>query len=256
MRVVFPVVTDVPDTDRFSVIDGLYPWPETGTWVRANMVTTVDGRSQGGDGLSGQISPAADKDVFLRLRATADVVLVGAQTARSENYGPVAASDGSGPDAVRLAVVSGQLNLDPGDRLFDQPENTDGSLTARTLVLTTRKAPHRRRDELAEVAEIVICGEERVDSAAMMAALNERNLPRIHCEGGPTLLNQLISDHCVNELDITIAPVLVGGGALGLLADIPLPGASMPLELAHIIQADSALLLRYLITMSHPHIGR
>lgn len=66
-----------------------YAWPE-GAWVRANMVSTVDGAAQGADGLSGSINTEADHEVFQHLRRTADVIVVGAGTARAEGYGPVA----------------------------------------------------------------------------------------------------------------------------------------------------------------------
>lgn len=68
--------------------DGTWDWPER-QWFRANMISTVDGSIQGPDGLSGSINNAVDRAVFQHLRATADVILVGAGTARAEGYGPV-----------------------------------------------------------------------------------------------------------------------------------------------------------------------
>ena len=67
--------------------DGTWDWPE-GPWLRVNFVATVDGSAQGRDGRSGTINNEVDKQVFHELRASADVILVGAGTARAESYRP------------------------------------------------------------------------------------------------------------------------------------------------------------------------
>src|SRR3954467_4360445 len=66
-----------------------YPWPEGRRWVRAMMVTTLDGAASGPDGLSGSISGDADQAVFAATRRYADAVLVGAGTLRAERYQPM-----------------------------------------------------------------------------------------------------------------------------------------------------------------------
>ncbi|MEZ5114394.1 MAG: dihydrofolate reductase family protein [Nocardioidaceae bacterium] len=66
-----------------------YPWPDSGPWVRAMMVTTLDGAAAGPDGLSGSISSAADQMVFNAVRRFADCVLVGSGTLRAEEYTPM-----------------------------------------------------------------------------------------------------------------------------------------------------------------------
>ena len=73
-----------PDTDDLGE---LYAPPRT-PWLRVNMVSTVDGAATGESGTSGSINNAADKQVFDHLRATCDVIVVGAATARAEGYGP------------------------------------------------------------------------------------------------------------------------------------------------------------------------
>lgn len=77
------------DGVRVLVGDGSYEWPD-GPWLRVNMIATVDGSAQGADGRSGTINNAVDKEYFHLLRRTADLILVGAGTARAENYHPAA----------------------------------------------------------------------------------------------------------------------------------------------------------------------
>lgn len=84
------------DGVRVLLGDGSYDWPE-GPWLRVNMIATVDGSAQGSDGRSGTINNAVDKEYFHLLRRTADLILVGAATARAEHYKPA---------ATPIAVVS------------------------------------------------------------------------------------------------------------------------------------------------------
>ena len=116
-----------------------YPWPDEGPWVRAMMVTTLDGASAGPDGLSGSISSDVDKAVFDAVRRLADAVLVGAGTIRAEGYGAMRAKDRRRRGAARrparrprpvIAIVSPSLDLPWDSELFT------GS-TEPPLVLTT-----------------------------------------------------------------------------------------------------------------------
>ena len=115
-------------------------------------------RPRGADGLSGSVSGEADKRVFATLRSLADVVLVGAGTARSEGYRPA---------ALPIAVVTGRLDLDLTTPLFSAAEH-------RTIVLTCAAAPAVQRAAAAELTDLVICGDERVDVRLAVDALHER----------------------------------------------------------------------------------
>ena len=153
-------------------------------WLRANMVTSLDGAATVG-GRSGGLSGGADQDVFALLRALADVIIVGAGTARAERYGPVRPGqegvqwawlrDGR-PAAPPIAVVTRQLSIDPASRL----------------------------------------------------------------------LAQLIEAGLVDELCLTISPLLTGPGAARIVAGTgPLPGGARPVTLAHVLVQDGHLLCRY-----------
>lgn len=111
-----------------------YPEPVAGgapvVWLRANMVSTLDGAAQH-DGKSQPISIAADMRIFGTLRGLADVVVVGAETVRQEGYRPARAraefaerreAAGQGP-APAIAVVSAGLELDFSLPLFTSPSS-------------------------------------------------------------------------------------------------------------------------------------
>lgn len=260
MRVAFrssdhdPISTDqISNEVTDDELTSLYPWPDDRPWVRANMVVTVDGRAQAEDGLTEGISSADDKRVFGWLRAMADVVVVGAGTVRSEGYHALRpkpqfrdlrAAQGR-PPAPRLAIVTGSADLDPDSDPFTAPMNDMD--VQRPLVLTTSSAPADRVRRLREIADVEICGEVQVDPHAAVDALIARHLMRILSEGGPTLLADFIAADLVDELDLTVSPLLLMQATSGLLAPSGNSTTARRVRLAHILEADSTLLLRYLL---------
>jgi riboflavin biosynthesis pyrimidine reductase len=217
------------------------------------MVSTVDGAARSPDGHSAGISTDADRRVFGRLRGLADVVLAGAGTIRSERYRPARPKAdftdrrtalGLAP-VPAIAVVSRSLDLDLAAPLFTDP-------VVRTLVITCAASDPRRRDEAERVADVVVAGDDDVDLVAMVSALHERGLEHVHCEGGPHLLGELCAAALVDELLLTVSPVLAGGSypapvppAPRVLAGPPLPVAPRPLHLHHLLEDDGTLFLSY-----------
>lgn len=217
--------------------------PPQRPWLRMNFVTSLDGAVTR-DGLSGGLGDDADHRVFELLRRWADVVLLGAGTARAEGYGAMAlpeeaarwrVAQGLTPQPV-FALVTGRLDLDPASPIFaDAP--------VRPLVLTVEDAPIDRRRALEEVADVVDVGATAVDPARVREELRRRGLERIHCEGGPTLFGTLLAAGVVDELCLTLAPSLEGGSA-GRITDSPL-AAPTAMRLASVLRSGDELLLRY-----------
>ncbi len=212
--------------------------------VRSNFVSSVDGATEV-DGRSGALGGSADRRVFRLLRWLADVVLVGAGTVVAEDYGPVIVPPdrrerrvAAGQDAVPpVAVVSAALRLDPSARLFAAP--------VRPLVLTCEAAPPARRKALAEVADVLVCGERRVDTAVALRALGERGLGRVLCEGGPSLHADLADAGLLDELCVTIAPLLAGPDHLRMVRGRRWQ-APLTMTLSQVLEEDGNLFLRYL----------
>ncbi|MBO0803494.1 MAG: pyrimidine reductase family protein [Nocardiopsaceae bacterium] len=211
------------------------------------MVASADGAATV-DGLSGGLSSPGDRRLFWVLRGLADVVLVGAGTARAEGYRPTRASRSwealglrSGrPAAPPLAVVSRSLDLDPA-----APFLADAPPDARTIVITCADAPPVARVALERVADVIVAGDTLVNLADALAALSDRGLGRVLCEGGPHLLGQLAAAGLLDELCLTIAPVLAGPGAPGIVEGAPFPAAAR-LSLASLLEEDGTLFCRYL----------
>lgn len=244
MQQIYPEPTARLDHDALV---GLYAYPASGgrAYVRANMVTSLDGAAQGTDGRSGTLSSPADKRVFAMLRGLADVILVGAGTARVEKYGPAEAQPAYAAHRAGLgqrptppiAVVSGRLSLDLDGPLFE-------ATGERTIVLTSAAAPRDRRDALSEMADVVVAGDSSVDVGLALGALAERGMWRVLCEGGPRLLGEIVVDGLLDDLCLTFAPLLRGGDAPRALNSPSAPARGM--RLAHVLEEEGTLLTRWL----------
>ncbi|MEV5911563.1 pyrimidine reductase family protein [Streptomyces chartreusis] len=228
-----------------------YAYPERGPgepqpWLRANMVSTLDGAAQH-DGRSQPISTATDMRIFGTLRALADVVIVGAETVRQEGYRPARAraefagareAAGQGP-APAIAVISASLDLDFGLPLFTSP-------SVPTLILTgAAAAPDRMAAAEKAGARVVIAGDGvGVDPVRVVQTLAELGYTRLLTEGGPRLLGQLVASGVLDELCLTISPMLTAGDAQRIAGG---PSVAVPkrFELVSLLEEEGFLFSRY-----------
>lgn len=199
-----------------------YAAPETPApgrpFVRCNMISTFDG-AIAVDGRSGLLGGPADRRVFTVLRSWADVVLVGAGTVRTENYGPVRLDEelqqrrrfrGQSP-VPPIAVVTRSGNLDWSSPLFSQTE-------VRPLVITTSDGDERARPHGGAVADFVVAGTERVEPAAALEHLYRLGHRSVLLEGGPGLNADVVKAGLLDELCLTLSPRLVAGTGSRLFA--------------------------------------
>ncbi|MDT0529346.1 pyrimidine reductase family protein [Micromonospora sp. DSM 115977] len=210
--------------------------------LRMNFVTSVDG-GVSVDGYSAGLSGEADKRVFGLLRMLCDALLVAAGTLRHEGYRAVRLNERRRawrrehglPEYPTLVVVSGSLDLDPAQAAFaDAP--------VRPVVLT--RADAVAPPGLTGVADVVRCGDDRVDLAAGLAELRRRGLGQVLCEGGPQLFGALTAADLVDEVCLTVAPLLAGAGPGRITAGDTSDVRHLPLR--HVLAAaDGVLMLRY-----------
>lgn len=213
--------------------------------VLANMVGGLDG-SAAVSGRVGVLSSPADARLFTDLRSVADIVLVGARTVRQERYGPVRLPDRlrelrseNGRTATpRIAVVSRSLDFDWSIPIF-----SEAARETRPYLITAATAEESRLAEAREHAEVVVAGDAHVDLAQALAGLRDGGAEVVLCEGGPTLLGELAAGDLLDELCLSITP-LMGGDPLPL--SVAPAGATMArFVLAHALVDDSDLFLRY-----------
>ena len=204
---------------RLDELADAYAYPavrgEPRPWLRANMVSTLDGAAQH-EGRSQPISTAADMRIFGVLRALADVVVVGAETVRQEGYRPGTRAGGvrrrrgrprAGARRRRSRWSRAGLDLDFTLPLFTAPPGPDTGADR-----APRPPRHGWRRRSARARDVVIAGRRHgVDPARAVRALASAGTTRLLTEGGPRLLGQFVAAGVLDELCLTVAPMLTGG---------------------------------------------
>jgi riboflavin biosynthesis pyrimidine reductase len=231
----------VPGVPSSVELSDAYDWPQP-RWVRACMVMGLDGSIAGPDGLSGSISSSTDRAVLSAIRRFADAYLVGAGTVRTERYSAVR----SQPEAIErrlaagqaaaptLAIVSATCRFDWEDAEFTASDN-------QPIVLTVQSSDPADRAAAARWCEVVVVGEERVEPGAALAALADRGLTRVTCEGGDSLLTEMVRADALDEVDLTLAPVVAASARPAR----PGPAALAGMRLHQLLEDDGFLFARY-----------
>ena len=242
MRLLLPAPIDAVDPLEIYETD-VGPPPAGRPYVRVNMISSLDGAITVG-GRSSLLGGDADRRLFFVLRSLADVVLVGAGTARTEGYGPVRLDQSlrrvrlerGQPPVPQLAVVTRSCNLDWSSSLFTEA-------MARPIVITIKNAPEACLRRAGEVADVVLAGDDSVDLGQALAALNERGASRVLGEGGPSLNGYLAAGHFLDELCLTLSPRLAGGDGARVVSGPSLPWP-LEVETAQLLEEDGFLFLR------------
>jgi riboflavin-specific deaminase-like protein len=242
VRRLVPEVRDEPLEQVYA--DLVLPTRRDRAWIALGMVATVDGAAAL-DGDTATLGGSADHHAFRALRGACDAILVGAGTVRAEDYGPTTGTaarrrhrEAKGLSAApRLVIVSGSLDLDPRARVFGDPDH-------RPLVVTHAGAAGARIQALEPLADVVALGEQAVDLEQVAATLPDRGLHRVLCEGGPTLNAALLGVDLVDELFLTLDPLLVGGDASRIVASDD-PATPRRFRLIELHEHDGEVLLRY-----------
>jgi riboflavin biosynthesis pyrimidine reductase len=242
-RGLYPDCTDVEIDAEIRALDLRERSADGRPYTVANFVTSLDGRASV-QGRSGALGDDGDKALFHALRGAVDAVLVGTRTLAAERYGRIISdpelrerrrAEGAAPEPLTAVLTrSGRLPLEIP--LFAEPE-------ARVVVF----APGAL--ELGDTAahvEVVQLAQDALDFRHALAHLRTGyDVRACLCEGGPTVLSRLLHERSVDELFLTLAPKLVGGG----LAPALTTGAALPelagAELAGVLEHAGTLFLRY-----------
>lgn len=222
-------------------------------FVRANMVSTIDGAAAGSNGLSGTINNASDFRVFQVLRALAQVVVVGAGTARKEGYRHIKApaihqalrANSGLITPLEFAIVSRSGELPAS--LLDQ---TPG--LPRPIVFTTERGLDRLNRDHSNVRGYVVEQDGNVDLGLLLACLQNLGLSRVLTEGGPSLLAQFIEQDLLDELCLTTVGMVQPGSSLGITSSpnsVRLPTWA---RLATLLYGQDTLMARWSLGSSGP----
>jgi len=219
--------------------------PADRPYVVANMVVSADGKASF-RGRSGPLGSDVDRAVFHRLRTQADAVLVGSGTVRVEGYGRLVRDpelrtarerEGRRPNPL-ACIVTRSLDLPVDIGLLQDPEQE-------TVVLTSSERDLEGAGPGVRVERVA--PDELTFLTALRRLRSEHAVRSVLCEGGPTVLGALLAEGAVDELFLTLAPRLAGGGeARTAVEGVPLADLS-ELDLLSALEARGELFLRYAI---------
>lgn len=210
-------------------------------WVMLNMVESIDGATALKGGATALNDPD-DRQLFLALRSVADVILVGAQTVRSEQLGPVRMSDDMLRHRAaarldgepRLAILTRSLRIETDNSIFSDPDR-------RPILVVPNDADRDQMRRLEEVAELVSTDTD--NAASVINALGPAEV--ILCEGGPSVNSLLIAAGLVDEINLTLSPVFGLGSSRRIASHVDELDPPQELILDRTLIGDRSLFLRY-----------
>jgi riboflavin biosynthesis pyrimidine reductase len=221
------------------------PPPADRPWVLMNMISSADGGTAV-DGVSGGLGGEPDKEVFRAVRGVADVILVASNTVKAESYGPPQT-----PPSIQeqrrargqtakptMAVVSSKLDFDFASALFTDPDTA-------CIIFVPEDTHAEDRDRVPDRVEVVPVGTGLVDLVGALHVLRQRGVSTLLCEGGPTLVGQLVAADVVDEVCLSLSPSLIGGDSKRITNGPAVPDGLSWLDLTRVLERESFLFLRY-----------
>src|SRR5829696_691320 len=214
-------------------------------WLITNFATTADGRATI-DGRSGPIGDDGDMEVFRRLRTQVDALLIGTRTLAIERYGRAVRRPelreareqiGLAPEPLfALVSRSGELPLEAP--LFDEA-------ATRVVAFVPPGTPAPACEAQVELVELDPA--ELTLTSALRALRADHGVRSVLCEGGPTLMGALLHERLVDEVFLTLAPQLVGGGTAPTMSSGPPLAEPDELDLVWALERAGSLYLRYAV---------
>lgn len=217
--------------------------PDERPYTVANFVASVDGRATFG-GRSGTLGDDGDRAMFRGLRGAVDAVIAGTVTMRTERYRRVItdadrrrqrAEAGLTPEPLAV-IVTRSADVPADIPLFDEPEARVVVFTATEIDLAGARAQ----------VEVVRLDPGELTFVTVMRQLRaEHGVRSLLCEGGPTLFGALVREGVVDELFLTLAAKLTGGGRGPAISNGPELPDPAPIRLIWALERAGSLYLRY-----------
>ena len=181
--------------------------------VVATFAMTADGKVTTKNFGPVDFTSREDKLHLFRQRALADAVLLGHTSLERDNVRlgvPAELQElrikrGQSRSPLRV-IVSNKGRIDDRLKIFQ-------SGISPIIIFSTKRMPAKNQEALRKTATLHLTNAREVDLAAMLKTLRDQyNVRTLACEGGPTLFRSLLEQGLVDQLNLTIAPYMFGGG--------------------------------------------
>ncbi len=242
-RQLLPEPGTVDETDLLASLAVHALPPADRPFTVANFVASVDGRATI-DGRSGGLGDDGDHAIFHGLREQVDAVLVGTGTLRAERYGRLVGKperrqrriDRGQSAEPLLATMSRSGDIPIDIPLFAEPE-------ARVVIFSAD--PLDVSGCAAEVEAVSLDPAELTFTTVMRYLRDLHAVRTVLCEGGPTVFGALLQEDLVDDLFLTIAPKLTGGGRGPTISSGPQLADPAQGRIAWMLERGGSLYLRY-----------
>jgi riboflavin-specific deaminase-like protein len=191
--------------------------------VHAHFAMTVDGKISTREFTPSQFTSKADKARLHEVRARHDAILAGRGTVAADTMSMRLSGDalrrariekGKPAEPLRV-VVSNAGTFDPGWKIFQYQGSP-------LVVFSTTRMPQRTRAAIAPLCDLHLFESPAVPLSAMLATLRaDYGVKSLVCEGGGELLRSLAAENLIDEIHLTIAPVVFGGAKAPTLTGLP-----------------------------------
>ncbi len=208
-----------------------------------NFISSVDGRAAF-KGRSGQLGDVGDKAMFHGLREYVDAVFAGTGTMRTERYGRLVpdperrqrrAANGLSPEPL-ACLISRTGDIPTEIPLFAEPDS-------RIVIFSPREPP--LENAAAHVQTVLLDPGELTLTTMLRRLRADYDVRVLLCEGGPTVFGAMLHEGLVDELFLTNAPKLAGGGSDPAITGGPVLDELASLSLTWTLEREGSLFLRY-----------
>ena len=191
--------------------------------IIVNCAISLDGR------IEGKFSNEKDWERVYKLRADCDAIMVGINTVLKDN--PRLSAHGKGKDPL-VVVVDSACRIPEDARLF----------SCKAVIAASEKAQKNKIKNISSKAKIIVCGKDKINLKMLISELSKLGIKKLMVEGGGTLISSMLESGLVDEINVAIAPEIIGRGVKFVEKELK---SAISLELKGIERLDNLVVLKY-----------
>lgn len=210
---------------------------------------SLDGKIAGRHKKQTEIAPNDDKEMLYEGRVRADAVMIGGNTLLQDDPGLTVKSakrqkerlkKGKSKEPIKVAIISNVSKLKTSGDFFNKGK-------AEKIIFTTKKSPARKVQALQKICRVYVCGDKQVNLKKVVAKLHNIGIKSLMIEGGGELIYSMFKNNLVDEINLKIGNLIIGGRDATTLCDGAgfLPKDTKKVKLVSVLQKKNYLILKY-----------